>query len=171
MPLHRPFIVFASQNPLESIGTYPLPESQLDRFAVKLKIGYPSADHEMMLFQEAPKDPLSNIPNSIIHTEELLFLMDQVNKIHISRSVAQYVKRVVDLSRSTDSIRVGISTRGALMWVRLSAALAILNRRDYVIPDDLQFLANQTLAHRIIPSTGGDQVEAIRNLITTTAVV
>lgn len=171
MALHRPFIVFASQNPIESIGTYPLPESQLDRFAVKLKIGYPSAEHEIKLFQEATKDPLSNLPNSIIHTEQLLFLMNQVNKVHISSSVAQYVKRVVDLSRTTDSIRVGISTRGALMWVRLSAALAIVNGRDYVIPDDLQFLAIQTLAHRILPSTGGDQGEAIRHLITTTAVI
>lgn len=156
---------------MESIGTYPLPESQLDRFAVKLKIGYPSADHEMKLFQEVTKDPLSNMPNSVIHIEQLLFLMDQINKVHISSSVAQYIKRVVDLSRTTDSIRVGISTRGALMWVRLSAALAVVNGRDYVIPDDLQFLAVQTLAHRIIPSTGGDQAEAIRHLITTTAVI
>ena len=169
-PLKRPFIVFASQNPIESIGTYPLPESQLDRFAVKLKIGYPTTDHELRVFQAIRKDPLAALPSSIISAEDLRLLMSMTDKIHISASVAHYAKRVVDRSRASESIRVGISTRGGLMWMRLSAAMAILNGRDYVIPDDLQILAVPALAHRILPTSGTNHDEAIRHLITTTSV-
>lgn len=168
MPLPRPFIVFASQNPIDSVGTYVLPESQLDRFAVRLHMGYPEPDHELKVFRNARRDPLAQVPAAVITRSQIVTLMNHLSHIHISDPVALYVKRVVDRSRATEGIRIGISTRGGLTWMRLAAAMAIILGRDYVIPDDLQKISVAALAHRIvaISPAGGD--EAVRNLITMT---
>jgi MoxR-like ATPase len=168
IPLTRPFIVFACQNPKDSIGTYPLPESQLDRFSVRLNMGYPEAEGEISIFQLASHDPLRDLSHGILSREKILILMDRVNSMHISSSVAQYVKRVVDKSRCSDQIKIGISTRGGLTWVRMAASYAMIEGRDYVIPDDLKRVSIPVLAHRIVTFQSGQQESQIQQIINAT---
>jgi MoxR-like ATPase len=171
MPLPRPFIVFAAQNPKDSVGTYALPESQLDRFAVRLHMGYPDADYELQLFRDAKKDPLASLPSDVMSREQILLLMEHLRTIHISASVALYVKRVIDRSRATEGILTGVSTRGGLTWMRLAAGFAIIQGRDYVIPDDLQKVGVAALAHRIVTRLSGGGEDAIKTLLATSPVV
>ena len=164
--LPQPFIVFAAQNPVESIGTYELPESQLDRFAAKLHMGYPSDRRELEIFQAARRDPLIDVPSNVIEGEGLHQLSSLLDTIHISDQVARYVKRFIDRSRTAAKLRLGISTRGGVLWLRMARALAILRDRDFVTPDDLQTLALPCLAHRVLAQADVTSTEVIRSLLT-----
>ncbi|MBM4252117.1 MAG: AAA family ATPase [Deltaproteobacteria bacterium] len=163
--LPRPFMVFATQNPVHSIGTYDLPDSQLDRFAAKLHMGYPSAKRELEILQAAAKDPLVDVPDNLISPAALQELHRSLEQIHVAVAIAQYVKRVVDASRAHPKIRLGISTRGGVLWLRMAKALAMLGGRSFVTPDDLQSLAIPCLAHRIMTHTEAKADTVITTLL------
>ncbi len=166
--LPQPFIVVAAQNPSDHMGTFPIPESQLDRFSIKVKLDYPGRDQELEIFSKSSLDPLQNVPEGIIMRDELIALQDAVDRIHVSKSVATCVKEVVDASRIHPHVQLGISTRGGVQWVRLAKARAIIEGRDYITPDDLNRIAAFCLPHRMIFTGGynGDVVEELlKNMV------
>jgi MoxR-like ATPase len=164
-PLPKPFVVFATQNPNESIGTYPLPESQLDRFAAKIRLDYPSKSKEIEILRVATMDPLASVPEKLLENGELLRTQAALDGVFVADRVLSIAKRVIDASRHAESIKLGISTRGGVSWLRMAKARALTEGRDYVIPDDLLYLATSSLSHRIIPRAGLDGNEAIKNII------
>lgn len=163
--LPDPFVVFATQNYTEQYGTYPLPESQLDRFSAKVRFGYPEAQHELDIFRESVSDPTSRITQSVIDRGSLNMLSSHLDKVFVSDSVAKYVKRFVDATRSSPHANVGVSTRGGLSWVRMSKAIALMRQRNYLIPDDLQYFATCCLSHRIVAKKQGDCEKIIGDLL------
>ena len=164
-PLPQPFIVFAAQNPTESVGTYELPESQLDRFSAKLKMGYPSEQRELDILRAAVRDPLASVPAGVMQLAELKQLQDLVETVHISERVASYAKRLIDQSRTSGGLRVGVSTRGGVIWMRMARAYALYQQRDFVTPDDLQALAVPCLAHRVVAQPTTSAEAAIGDLL------
>lgn len=166
-PLPKPFIVFAAQNPADHVGTYPLPESQLDRFAAKLHLDYPSDEKEKDIFALAKLNPLGSITSGLLDASTLEVLQNQVEQVFISERVAHYVKRFVDETRKHEALRLGISTRGGILWLRMARARAVLFGRDYVIPDDLMVLAPICLSHRVLSQSGGDGAQIIEKLLST----
>jgi len=149
-PLPRPFLVLATQNPIEYEGTFPLPEAQLDRFLMRLSIGYPSpADERRILLALRRQHPITGI-EQVATAAELLALQHQVWEVHIDDSLQDYVIRLVDATRHHPEVALGASPRGSLALFKASQALAALRGRDYVVPDDVKQLAPVTLAHRLI---------------------
>ena len=169
-PLPRPFLVFASQNPNGNLGTYELPESQLDRFAARIKMGYPTERREMAIFQESSRDPVKDLPVGVLTLEQLIELQDQMETIHVETRVARYAKRLVDASRTEPRLKVGVSTRGGVTWLRMARAAALLSGRDYVIPDDLRELAPSCLGHRIVTAQGVNADQMVLELLQKTPV-
>ncbi len=165
--LPKPFFLFASQNPSDHIGTYPLPESQLDRFSVKLKLDYPSEEKETDIFQKAVLDPLQTIASEVLSRDTLLQLQAAVESVFISDRVAQYTKRFINATRNHEGIKRGVSTRGGVIWLRVARSRAILYGRDYVTPDDLIQAGDACLSHRVIPHTGNDAHHLIQQLLNT----
>ena len=150
LPLPSPFFVIATQNPIELEGTFPLPEAQLDRFLLKLKVGYPDQEEEMAIlerFREA--DPLSQL-QAIASPEQFIELQQSRKKIGVSESLRQYITDLVTATRKHDSLRYGASPRGALALMRAGQALAGMRGRGYVLPDDIKYLAGPVLSHRLI---------------------
>jgi MoxR-like ATPase len=148
--LPRPFFVMATQNPIELEGTFPLPEAQLDRFLLKLRLGYPEKDEEIQMlerFQE--KDPLK-ILKAVASPEQITNLQAARNKIRISFPVREYIADIVRSTRGNPALRYGASPRGSLGLMRAGQALAALRGRDFVLPDDIKHLAVPVLAHRLI---------------------
>ena len=149
-PLPRPFIVLATQNPYEYEGTYPLPESQLDRFFVKIGIGYPATEDEKRLldghFLENPLDGLQ----PVITSEEVVRIQGIVRRVKVDESLVDYAMAIVSRSREHDELAVGVSPRGFLALVRGAQARAVVRGRDYCLPDDIKDLAAPVLSHRII---------------------
>lgn len=149
-PLPLPFFVMATQNPIELEGTFPLPEAQLDRFLIKVRLGYPEEEDEIVIlerFQE--KDPLAEL-RSVASTREILDLQGARRGIHVSRLVAGYITSIVRATRNSPLLRLGASPRGSLALMRAGQARAALEGRDYVLPDDIKHLAVHVLAHRLI---------------------
>jgi MoxR-like ATPase len=151
--LPRPFILMATQNPIELEGTFPLPEAQLDRFLMKLKLGYPSLEDEFEVLSRYQQDtPLDRL-ESVIGTEELLALQTLARRTLVAEPVRQYILAVTRATREHPDIRLGGSTRSALGLQAASQALAACRGRDFVMPDDVKVLALPALAHRIILKT------------------
>ncbi|KAA0543370.1 MoxR family ATPase [Bacillus sp. BGMRC 2118] len=148
--LAKPFFVMATQNPIEYEGTYPLPEAQLDRFILKLKMGYPTIDEELEMLERMESGQPIHELDSVISTEELIELQKEAKRVTVDASVRQYIVNIVDATRKHLSIYLGASPRGAIALMRASQAYALINGRDYVVPDDVKYLAPYTLAHRII---------------------
>jgi MoxR-like ATPase len=149
-PLSKPFFVMATQNPIEYEGTYPLPEAQLDRFILKLRMGYPTVEEEMdMLARMESGQPIHEL-ESVISPEELIELQSEVKRVTVEASIRQYIVNIVDATRNHLSIYLGASPRGAIALMRAAQAYALVCGRDYVIPDDIKYLAPFTLSHRII---------------------
>lgn len=148
--LPKPFFVMATQNPFEFEGTYVLPESQLDRFMLRIKMGYPARSEERRILtmhrQGAPVESL----NPVISGEEIVRLQHQVRQVRVEDSVADYLLEIVRATRENEDLRVGVSTRGALTLYRAAQAFAFLNGRDFVVPDDIKGLVGPVLAHRIV---------------------
>ncbi len=148
----RPFMVLATQNPIEYEGTFPLPEAQLDRFLVRIKLGYPSLTDEVLIMDRQqmvhPVDELQQVtePN------EILRLQEAVKGIYVDPLIKQYIVSVVDMTRRHEAAYLGASPRGSLALYRTAQALALLSGRDFVIPDDVKSLAHATLGHRVIVS-------------------
>jgi len=148
--LKKPFFVMATQNPIEYEGTYPLPEAQLDRFILKLKMGYPLMEDELEILMRTSKDhPINNI-ESVMNQEELLIIQQEVKDIFIAKNIQQYIINLVTLTRNHKKIYLGVSPRGSIALMRASKSLAYIRGRDYVIPDDVKYLAPFVLAHRLI---------------------
>src|SRR3989338_6529215 len=139
-PMPSPFIVLATQNPIEYHGTYPLPEAQLDRFMLQVDLGYPPLDVELSLtINRTSVDPVESI-GTIISLEEILSLRACVDAVKLEPSVSQYLLEIVHSTREHPSIRLGVSTRGMLLYARIARACALLDGRDYVIPEDVKRL-------------------------------
>lgn len=161
--LEAPFFVVATQNPLESHGTYPLPESQLDRFLMRLSVGYPARDIErLLLIGRNAEDPALAL-RSVLNHEDVRYLQSQVDGVRFDESLADYVLNIVEASRKTARLAVGVSTRGALALQRASRAWAMVNGRAYVLPEDIKRLALPVLAHRVSLGTGESVVGSSRD--------
>jgi MoxR-like ATPase len=151
-PLPPPFMVIATQNPIEMEGTYPLPEAQRDRFTARISMGYPSAEAELaMLDAHGSSSPLEAL-EPVAQAEDMRDLITAVRKVHMADALKQYVIRLATATRSSPELRLGASPRATLHLLRASRARAALDGRDFVIPDDVQSLALPVLAHRLLPS-------------------
>ncbi|HWO77100.1 MAG TPA: MoxR family ATPase [Bacillus sp. (in: firmicutes)] len=148
--LDRPFFVMATQNPIEYEGTYPLPEAQLDRFLLKMKMGYPSAKEEVEVLSRAQKTPPIEDLEPIISLEELRQLQQQVREVMVDDTLKKYIVDIATRTRAHASIFLGVSPRGSIALMKAAQAYALLHDRDYVIPDDIQYLAPFVFTHRII---------------------
>jgi MoxR-like ATPase len=149
-PLPKPFMVIATQNPFEFEGTYPLPESQLDRFLMRISIGYPDRDDELqVLASHRTGEPVEDLEH-VIDVEQVLALQEAVREVTVETSIQEYLLDVVHATRRSDELLVGSSTRGALSLYRACQSLALVEGRDYVVPDDVKRLAVPVLAHRLI---------------------
>ena len=153
-PLHLPFFVIATQNPIEQEGTYPLPEAQLDRFMLKLSPGYPeSVEDEMEILKrrvEWRKDDPTEDVNAVVSLKEFREMQNFVEGIHIDREIMKYIANLVRATRRHEAVEVGSSPRGGLALLKASKALAAMDGRNYVIPDDVKAVAVEALSHRII---------------------
>ncbi len=149
-PLPAPFLVLATQNPIEYEGTFPLPEAQLDRFLMRLSLGYPATEDEIQILRNLRKaHPIETI-EQVVDGGEIAALRDVVTDIHVDESLERYILDIVRATRSHADLALGASPRGSLALYKTSQALAAVNRRDYVIPDDVKTLVPLTLAHRLI---------------------
>jgi len=167
-PLPQPFMVMATQNPIEHHGTYPLPESQLDRFLMRLKIGYPSADSEKEILQNfAQSDPLADI-RPVMTGAEVVEIQNQVRRVKVDEELVNYTLAIVEKTRQHEYLSLGVSPRGSMSLYRAGQALAFLEGRNYCIPDDFKRLILPVFSHRCVVSSRyistlkkSDQTEAI----------
>jgi MoxR-like ATPase len=149
-PLTQPFMVIATENPIEFHGTYPLPEAQLDRFLIRLAIGYPSIEVEAeILKSHARAEPLESI-EPVLSLEQVRDIQQQVAAIHTDESIVQYIVEIAHATRNDSRIQLGVSTRGTLMLARAARGRAYLQNRDFVTPDDVLWVWPYVLPHRIL---------------------
>ena len=151
-PLKQPFMVIATQNPAEYHGTFPLPESQLDRFLMRLRIGYPSLEEERKVLERPyalhPADMLA----PVLSTQDVLELQRRIDQVHMDQSVSEYLLAIVHATRHSELLSLGVSTRGAIALDKTAKALALVRGREYCLPDDVKELAPIVLAHRVMLS-------------------
>jgi MoxR-like ATPase len=151
LKLDVPFIVFATQNPIEYEGTYPLPEAQLDRFLIKTSIGYPTLEEESTILDRRSERKSDDIiVEKVVEKNELLEMQESVESVHIEKDIERYIADIVGKTRSHASVEVGSSPRGSLAIMKLSKANAWLSQRDFVIPDDIKAVVVPALNHRLI---------------------
>jgi MoxR-like ATPase len=152
MQLPRPFLVLATQNPIELEGTFPLPEAQVDRFLIKIALGYPNEEDEnTILLRYEREDPLETL-EAVLGEEDLRVMQEQVQMVLVEDSVREYIVKVVRATREHDGVELGVSPRGTLALYKTVQALAAIRGRAFVIPDDVKYLAPSVLTHRIIIS-------------------
>lgn len=166
-PLPQPFLVIATQNPVEFEGTYPLPESQMDRFLLRVSLGYPNREYErQLLAQHRDGEPVDRLV-PVLTCEQVLALQAATRRVHVDDSMADYLLNLVHATRECPEIRVGASVRASLVLYRAAQAKALLDGRDYVVPDDVQSLAVPVLSHRVITHgyLHGEHREAVEALI------
>lgn len=149
----EPFIVLATQNPVDFVGTYPLPEAQLDRFFMRVSIGYPTAEEETDILERytSGRKPMEEL-RPICTSSDILRLQQEVEGVHASREVRAYISAIAAASRKSGALQLGVSTRAAISLLRASQARALLEGRDYVAPEDVQRMAEPVLAHRLVLS-------------------
>jgi MoxR-like ATPase len=166
-PLPRPFMVIATQNPVEFEGTYPLPESQLDRFLLRIPLGYPARNVELeVLTTHRAGEPVDTL-QPVLHCEQIFALQQVVREVTVDDAINAYLLDIVQATRACDDLHVGVSTRGALALYRAAQSAALVAGRTYVVPDDVKQLALPVLSHRVI-SKGylrGSQREAVEALV------
>ncbi len=171
LDLNSPFFVIATQNPLEQSGTFQLPESQLDRFLMRLSLGYPGAEFERKLLLNKSDKSKNTKTEGVFTKEEVDHLCDEVDKVHVSESLADYLQRILGLTRDSGRFVHGLSPRAGLQWLQASKALAFIEGRDAVLPDDVKALAVHTAAHRLVCNEGSNSADELTNLIATVDVV
>ena len=149
----QPFIVLATQNPVDFVGTYPLPEAQLDRFFMRISIGYPTADEEAEILERytSGKKPMEDL-RPICTSNDIVLLQQEVEKVYSSKEVRAYISAIAAASRRSNALQLGVSTRAAIALLRASQAYALINGRDFVSPEDVQKMAEPVLAHRLVLS-------------------
>jgi MoxR-like ATPase len=151
--LPRPFMVMATQNPLEHHGTYPLPESQLDRFLMRITIGYPDREAERRILTEsADSEPVMDRVRAVLSPTQVFLLQDRVEEVDADEAIVDYLMTIVDRTRASTRLRMGVSPRGAIALYRASRAFALTQGRTYLVPDDVRSLVVPCLAHRILPT-------------------
>ena len=167
-PLPRPFMVLATQNPLEYEGTHPLPESQLDRFLLRIRIGYPSVGDEKTILRGTGV-PSADALDPVLAVEDVLHLQGEAERVHAEEPILDYVMALVAATRASPLLPLGVSPRGALALLRAARAWALADGRDFLVPDDVKALAIPALAHRVLvrgatgrPSDGGGDVRIRR---------
>ncbi len=149
-PLPRPFMVMATQNPIEYEGTFPLPEAQLDRFLLRIRLGYPSADDEMKIMEEQQFEHPINAIQPVVSVDELTQMQEAVKQVFVSPAVKRYIVDLTRATRDNQDVYLGASPRGSLGLFRAGQVRAALDGRDYVLPDDIKALSEFVLAHRIV---------------------
>ena len=153
MALPKPFLVLATQNPIELEGTFPLPEAQIDRFLLRLSLGYPTESEEELIIQRfEAASPLDHL-DAVVHAEELLALAAALHSVRCEPLVRRYIVQVVQATRSHQAFELGASPRASLALFRTARALAAIRGRDYIIPDDVKYMATHVLPHRLILSS------------------
>ncbi|MGX8705644.1 MAG: AAA family ATPase [bacterium] len=152
-PMPEPFIVLATQNPVDFVGTYPLPEAQLDRFFMRISIGYPTPEEEAAILERytGSARPMEEL-RPICTSADIVRLQQEVEKVYAAREIRVYVSAIAAASRRSGALQLGVSTRAAISLVRAAQANALLEGRDYVRPEDVQKLAEPVLAHRLVLS-------------------
>jgi MoxR-like ATPase len=155
-PLPRPFMVLATQNPREHEGTYPLPESQLDRFLLRIRIGYPGAPDEKSVLRGAGSPVLETLV-PVLQAEDVMALQEEADRVRADESVLDYIMALVAATRSSPLLSLGVSPRGSLALLRAARAQALADGRDYLVPDDVKSLAVPALAHRVMVKGRGAQ--------------
>lgn len=164
-PLPAPHIVIATQNPINCVGTQKLPESQLDRFLVRLSLGYPEASHEIALLKARQSgNPLDSV-QCIADGETLLRVRSEVEKVYVSETLYQYIVALTSATRNHPSIRLGISPRGSLALMQMAKASAYAQGRDYLLPDDVAFVCGDVFCHRLLLHGAADNGEQARSLV------
>ena len=153
--LPKPFMVLATQNPVETYGTYHLPEAQMDRFVMKLSLGYPTPEEERMILEINENRSAETMISPVVSCEEIEALSEKVKLIRCSENLKNYIVSIVNATRSADHIRLGVSPRGSIALYKTAKAYAMIMGRGYVIPDDIKALAPYVLAHRIILTPKG----------------
>ena len=175
-PLPQPFMVVATQNPVEYLGTYPLPESQMDRFFLRLSLGYPSEQEEKMLLRRGGTEKALNAIPAVLEPEEVLELQERVEHVTVSDKLLDYLHAIVRATRRAGDLRLPVSTRGAQALFRATQAFALMQGRDYAVPDDVQAIAEPVLAHRILSissdgfGSGNHEREVVRKILSQVAV-
>ncbi|HEY0007912.1 MAG TPA: MoxR family ATPase, partial [Tepidisphaeraceae bacterium] len=167
LPLKRPFMVVATQNPFEFEGTYHLPENQLDRFILKIAVGYPPRESERRVLTMQPSRSALDELKPVMSGDEVVQLQDMVPAVQIDPAIVDYILDLVEATRRNDQLHLGLSTRGALALTAAVQASAVLNGRDYVLPDDIKDLFIACCAHRVISKTylgNGDSADTTRIL-------
>ncbi|MFB3129645.1 MAG: AAA family ATPase, partial [Lysobacteraceae bacterium] len=150
-PLPQPFLVLATQNPIEHHGTYPLPESQLDRFLLRLRMGYPSAESEKEILRAHgdSREPLENV-QPVMTAEEVLRMQEEVRRVRVDDALMDYALALTQHTRANEHLSLGVSPRGTLMLYRAAQARAFLEGRDFCVPDDIKQLVIPVFAHRVV---------------------
>lgn len=148
--LERPFFVMATQNPIEYEGTYPLPEAQLDRFLLKMKMGYPDIADEMEVLNRAQRIPPIEDLETVMDLAELRSLQTEIKEVHVDQTIKRYIVEIANGTRNHSSVYLGASPRGSIALMKAAQAYAFMYGRDYVLPDDIQYLAPAVFVHRII---------------------
>ena len=160
--LEPPFLVIATQNPQEHFGTYPLPESQMDRFLLRVRLGYPAPDDERrVLIERGGADPADAL-RPVVDLGTVLAMQDLVEGVRVDEQLVDYAMRVIGESRRTPLLALGVSTRGGLAWYRAAQAYAMVAGRDYCVPDDFKQLAVAALAHRVVLGAQQDSLGRAR---------
>ncbi|MTI46987.1 AAA family ATPase [Sporosalibacterium faouarense] len=173
--LPKPFIVLATQNPIEYEGTFPLPEAQLDRFMMKISIGYPDRLSEKEIIRRfSSNNPLETI-ESVLKSEDIINMQKEVDKIHVDSSIEDYIVDIITKTRKDKNVRLGVSPRGGIALYRAAKAFAYISDRSYVLPDDIKNLAEEVLSHRIIlrPESkvqGATEKDTLNSILETTKV-
>ncbi|MCH4891361.1 MoxR family ATPase [Acidaminobacter sp. JC074] len=170
--LEEPFIVMATQNPIEYEGTFPLPEAQLDRFMIKIQIGYPEELHELRIFDKIDQQIKAEDLMPVLTAEEIRNMRSEVSKIHMAEEIESYIFSIIRATRQNDDIILGCSPRAAIALYKASKARAYTENRDFVIPEDVQILAADVLSHRIVlkpevkykGETGRSMIDKIMNV-------
>ncbi len=155
--LPQPFFVIATQNPMSQMGTYPLPESQLDRFLMRISLGYPDAETEKLLFKVGdPRDQLAQL-RVCLTPDKIPEIRRVISAVKVSDSLVDYVQRLVQHTRTTDDVLVGLSPRGAMALIKAAKTWAFMHERAYVVPEDVQYLFSAVVAHRLVTKNNSTQ--------------
>ena len=157
-PLPKPFMVLATQNPVETYGTYHLPEAQMDRFVMKISMGYPDKTDELAILERNESSLTPNTLESVITCEDITALMEKMRLVRCSDNIRKYIIELVNATRNAEYIKLGVSPRGSIALYNTAKAMALISGRAYVIPDDVKLLAPYVLAHRIILTPKGRSV-------------
>ncbi len=169
--LPEPFMVLATQNPVETYGTYTLPEAQMDRFLMKITIGYPRENDELEIIRKG-RERDARFLESVIAPEDVIELRGMAEKITCSEAVEKYILMIADATRHNDGIKLGVSPRGSIAMMRTARSYALVSGRDYILPDDVKFLAPYVFGHRLMLSPQGKSkwvngFNAIRDIVET----